>query len=178
MQALTLRSREQRSGDEQGQECIEFIEKCISIFSQIRHSRGELEWEVGSILADLVRAKAKVMAERIREGREALKPTDCSMHFNAGMQALQTAVHIFRPMGLSPMLAQCLKDFAEFVVSGARVPGRKMNEDGRPRLRQAQASLKEAEQYASLLREWIDHVVPLKQFLEDNDTSEDESGDG
>lgn len=123
------------------------------------------------------------MWERIIAGREGMKPLDCSMHFNAGMQALQTAVHIFRPMGLSPMLAQCLTEFAQFVVSGARVPGRKVNEDGRPRLRQAQASLREAEKYAGILENWIKETVGWRpsdheEDLEEGDGRRVESVDG
>lgn len=59
-QALTLRSREQRGESALGQDCIDFIDKCVTVFSHLRQERAELEWEVGCILADLMKAKAQV----------------------------------------------------------------------------------------------------------------------
>jgi len=150
--ALSLRAADRR---DHGDETVEFIDKCVMIFSALRQLRSDLVWEVGRVLAALVEAKAAVLLERVEIGRGSLEPVDCSTHFNAGMQALQTAVHCYRPMGASPMLSDALTAYATFVNAGNRVPGRQYEADGRPRLRQVQAALREAEVVAGVVDDWI-----------------------
>ncbi|CAG9462689.1 unnamed protein product [Pedinophyceae sp. YPF-701] len=138
-------------GQNPAQEASEFLESVIGIFSRLRKERPECDWHVARILGDLLLVKASVSEKRIEEGRRSLVPIDCSLHFNTGLQSLQTAVHVYKPSGASPQLVSTLLKFARYLMDGGTVPGRSLDEDPRPRLRQALMAIREAEQAARVL---------------------------